>query len=124
MLSVLHRHRLKTAAFLIGVLLMMLGCGFDAVLKSPGPAAVSFVFSDTVLTRNTIVPLVVTVIADGVPQTHPYVIAFTYDPRVVSVTPDDSLVATGAGVDSINIRFKSTLRASVADTIIPIRVHP
>jgi hypothetical protein len=123
MLSALHRHRLKMAASLIGVPLMT-GCGFDAVLKSPGPTAVSFVFSDTLLARSTTVPLVVTVIAGGVPQSHPYLIAFTYNPSVVSVTPDDSLVATAVGVDSINIRFKSTLRAKVADTIISIRVHP
>lgn len=123
MVAAAYRHRQGIAALVVGISLMM-GCGFDAVLKSPGPADVSFVFSDTVLTRNTTVPLVVTVIAGGVPQTHPYVIAFTYDPRVVSVTADDSLVASGSGVDSINIRFQSTLRASVADTIISIRVHP
>jgi hypothetical protein len=122
MLSVLHRHCLKTAAFLIGVPLMM-GCGFDAVLKSPGPAAVSFVFSDTLLTNGSAVPLVVGVIAGGVAQQHPNLIAFTYNPNVVGVSAgDDSLVARHIGVDSINIRFQSTLRAATADTVIRIRV--
>jgi len=103
----------------------MMGCGFDAILKSPGPAAVSFVFSDTVLTINTTVPLVVTVIAGGVPQAHPSLITFTYNPSVIGVTAgDDSLVARRAGTDSINIRFQSTLRTGVDDTVIPIRVHP
>jgi|ERR1041384_3179481 hypothetical protein len=124
MLSVLRRHQLRTTALVIGVSLTM-SCGFDAILKSPGPAAVSFVFSDTVLTLNTTVPLVVTVIAGGVPQAHPNLITFTYNPSVIGVTAgDDSLVARRSGTDSINIRFQSTLRAGVDDTVIPIRVHP
>ncbi len=103
----------------------MMGCGFDAVLKSPGPADVSFVFTDTLLTVNTTVPLVVTVIAGGVPQTHPYLIAFTYNPSVVGVSAaDDSLIPRRSGTDSINIRFQSTLRTAAVDTIIPIRVKP
>jgi len=103
----------------------MTGCGFDAVLKSPGPADVSFVFSDTVLVLNSTVPLVVTVIAGGVPQAHPNLIVFPYNPLVIGVTGgDDSLIARRSGTDSINIRFQSTLRPVPADTVIPIRVHP
>jgi hypothetical protein len=122
MLSVLHRHQLKSAAVVIGVSLMM-GCGFDAVLKSPGSAEVSFVFTDTLLTNGRAVPLVVGVIAGGVTQQHPNLIAFTYNPNVVGVSAgDDSLIARRIGIDSINIRFQSTLRAAAADTIIRIRV--
>ena len=124
MLSVPHRHRRKSEAFVIGVFLMM-GCGFDAVLKSPGPAAVSFVFSDTVLTVGTTVPLVVTVIASGVPQTHPYLQAHTFNSAVISVTGGgDSLTAYRSGTDSISIHFQSSLRTGAVDTVIPIRVHP
>lgn len=120
----LFRHGLRTAVFVIGISLVT-ACGFDAILKSPGPAAVSFVFSDSVLAVGTTIPLVVTVIANGVPQAHPNLIAFTYNPTVVGVSAgDDSLVARRSGVDSINIRFQSTLRPAAADTIIPIRVHP
>jgi hypothetical protein len=124
MLSLGYRHRLTSAVCVIGVSLMM-GCGFDAVFKSPGPADVSFVFSDTVLTSGSTVPLVVTVVAAGAVQTHPYLVAFTYNPSVVGVTAgDDSLVARRSGTDSINIRFQSSLRTDVVDTVIPIRVHP
>ncbi len=124
MLSVLDRHPLRRAAFVIGVILMM-GCGFDAVLKSPGPADVSFVFSDTVLTNGNTVPLVVTVIAGGVPQTHPYLQVHTFNSAVISVTGGgDSLTAYRSGTDSISIRFESSLRTRAVDTVIPIRVHP
>lgn len=117
-------HGLKTAVFVIGVSLTM-GCGFDAILKSPGPANVSFVFSDTILALNDSLPLVVTVIAGGVPQAHPSLIAFTDNPTVVSVTAgDDSLIARRSGVVNLNLRFQSTLRALPADTVIPLRVHP
>jgi len=117
-------YREVKTAVVMGIPLMM-GCGFDAVLKSPGPADVRFVFSDTVLTLNTTVPLVVTVIAGGVPQAHPDLITFTYNPNVIGVTAgDDSLVARRSGTDSINIRFQSTLRSGVDDTVIAIRVHP
>ncbi len=106
MLSGLYSNRLKRTASVIGVFLMM-GCGFDAVLKSPGPAAVSFVFTDTVLTNGSC----------------PDLIAFTYNPNVVGVSAgDDSLIARHIGIDSINIRFQSTLRAATADTVIRIRV--
>jgi hypothetical protein len=122
MLSVLDRHPLRKAAFVIGVCLMM-GCGFDAVLKSPGPADVRFVFSDTLLTNGSSVPLVVGVIASGTTQQHPNLIAFTYNPNVVGVSAgDDSLIARHIGIDSINIRFQSTLRAAAADTVIRVRV--
>lgn len=117
-------HGLKTAVFVIGVSLTM-GCGFDAILKSPGPANVSFVFSDTILALNDSLPLVVTVIAGGVPQAHPSLIAFTDNPTVVSVTAgDDSLIARRSGVVNLNLRFQSTLRAFPADTVIAMRVHP
>ena len=122
MLSGLCSHRLKRTASVIGVSLMM-GCGFDAVLKSPGPAEVSFVFTDTLLTNGSVVPLTVDVIAGGVTQQHPNLIAFTYNPNVVGVSAgDDSLIARHTGVDSINIRFQSTLRAATADTVIRVRV--
>ena len=123
MLSGLYSNRLKRAASVIGVFLMM-GCGFDAVLKSPGPpAAVSFVFTDTLLTNGSVVPLTVDVIAGGVTQPHPNLIAFTYNPNVVGVSAGDaSLIARRTGTDSINIRFQSTLRAATADTVIRIRV--
>ncbi|HEX9394347.1 MAG TPA: hypothetical protein VF923_06830 [Gemmatimonadales bacterium] len=112
------------AASLIGVPLMM-GCGFDAVLKSPGPTAVSFVFSDTLLTAGHTVPLAVSVIVGGVPQAHPYLMTFTDNPTVVDVTPQgDSLIARRSGVANITFRFKSTLRTSVADTTLPMRVRP
>jgi hypothetical protein len=124
MVALPYRHRQRVAALAIGASLVV-GCGFDAVLKSPGPAAVSFVFSDTVLTVGTTVPLVLTVIAGGVPQAHPNLIMFTYNPSVIGVTAgDDSLVGRRSGTDSINIRFQSTLRTSVDDTVIAIRVHP
>ncbi len=124
MLSVLHRHRLKRTAFVIGVSLMM-GCGFDAVFQSPGPATVSFVFADTNLTVGTTVPLVVTVIAGGVAQAHPNLIAFTDDSTVVDLTAgDDSLAALRTGFASLTLKFQSALRTGVADTVIPIRVKP
>jgi hypothetical protein len=124
MVSAGFPHGQRTAVFVIGISLMM-GCGFDAILKSPGPAAVSFVFNDTVLTLNTTVPLVVTVLAGGVPQAHPYLVAFSYNPSVFDFTAgDDSLIARRAGTDSMHIGFQSTLRAGVSDTIITIRVHP
>jgi|SRR5689334_24485293 len=117
-------HGLKTAVFVIGVSLVM-ACGFDAILKSPGPADVTFAFSDSVLVLNDTVPLVVTVIAGGVPQAHPSLIAFTDNPTVVGVTGgDDSLIARRSGVVNLNLRFQSTLRALPADTVIPMRVHP
>ena len=122
MLSRRREQSLKRTASVIGVFLMM-GCGFDAVLKAPGPAAVSFVFTDTLLTNGSSVPLVVGVIAGGVTQQHPNLIAFTYNPNVVGVSAgDDSLIARRTGTDSINIRFQSTLRAATADTVIRIRV--
>jgi hypothetical protein len=112
----------RIAAVVIGISLTM-GCGFDAVLKAPGPAAVRFVFSDTLLTLDTTLPLTVTVIAGGVPQAHPYLITFSYNPTVIRLTAgDDSLIALHVGSDSINIRFQSSLRAVAADTVIPIRV--
>jgi hypothetical protein len=103
----------------------MTACGFDAVLKSPGSATVSFVFSDTLLTLGTTVPLRIAVIAGGVPQAHPSLIAFTYNPSVVGVNAaDDTIIPRRAGNDSINIRFQSALRAAAADTVIAIRVKP
>jgi hypothetical protein len=124
MLSLPHRHRLKIVAFVIGASLMM-GCGFDAVLKSTGPATVRLVFTDTLLTAGDIVPLVVTVIAGGVPQAHPNLIAFTDNPTVVGVNAgDDSLIAYRAGVVSIHLRFQSSLRPIPADTVIAMRVRP
>ena len=124
MLSKGFPHRLKTAVFVVGISLMM-GCGFDAILKSPGPAEVTFVFSDTVLVLNDTVPLAVTVIAGGVPQAHPNLIAFTDNPTVVAVTAgDDSLVAQRSGVVNLHLRFQSALRTVPADTAIPMRVHP
>jgi hypothetical protein len=123
MLAAPSRHWQSIAAVVIGISPMM-GCGFDAVLKSPGPAPVSFVFSDTLLTLGTTLPLAVTVIAGGVPQAHPYLIAFSYNPAVIGLTAgDDSLIAQHVGADSINIRFQSSLRAVAADTVIPIRVQ-
>ena len=102
-----------------------MGCGFDAILKSAGPADVSFVFSDSVMVLGDTVPLNVTVIAGGVPQAHPNLIVFPYNPSVIGVTAgDDSLIARRSGSDSINIRFQSTLRPVAADTVISIRVHP
>src|SRR5260221_12138350 len=99
----------------------MMGWGFDPVLKGPGPAAVSFVFTDTLLTNGSSVPLVVGVIAGGVTQQHPNLIAFTYNPNVVGVSAgDDSLIARRTGTASINIRFQSTLRAATADTVMRI----
>ena len=122
MVAAPSRHWQRTVAVVIGVPLMM-ACGFDAVLKSPGPAPVSFQFSDTLLTLDTILPLTVTVIAGGVAQAHPYLITFSYNPTVIGLTAgDDSLIARHVGSDSINIRFQSSLRAVAADTVIPIRV--
>ena len=117
-----YRHRIAVAV--IGTSLMM-GCGFDAVLKSPGPAAVTFVFADTLLTKGDSLPLVVTVIAGGVPQAHPSLIAYTDNPTVLGVTAgDDSLVAQRQGVVNLNLRFQSSLRAVPADTAIHVRVRP
>ena len=117
------QHGLRTAVFVIGVSLTT-GCGFDAILKSPGPADVTFAFSDSVLVVNDTVPLVVTVIAGGVPQAHPNLIAFTDNPIVVGVTAgDDSLIARRTGTVNLNLRFQSTLRPSPADTVIRLRVH-
>lgn len=119
----LHRHRLKRAVIVIGGLLMT-GCGFDAVLKSPGPAAVTFVFGDTVLVLGSTVPLAVAVMAGGATQTHPSLIAFTDNPTVVGLTGgDDSLVAHRTGVTNLDLKFQSSLRAA-AETVIAIRVRP
>lgn len=124
MLSSGSPHGLKTAVFVIGISLMM-GCGFDAILKSPGPAPVTFVFTDTLLTVGTTVPLVVAVIAGGVPQAHPSLIAYTDNPTIVGVTPgDDSLVPQRSGVVNLNLRFQSSLRAAPVDTVIGMRVRP
>jgi len=110
MLSGLYSNRLKRTASVIGVFLMM-GCGFDAVLKSPGPAAVSFVFTDTVLTNGSSVPLVVGVIAGGVTQQHPNLIAFTYNPNVVGVSAGDDFV-----IDRAEIRAGETLWLAIGAT--------
>src|SRR2546430_487704 len=97
MLSGLRGQSLKRTVSVIGVSLMT-GCGFDAVLKAAGPADVRFAFSDTVLVLNTTVPLNVTVIAGGVPQTHPNLVVFAYNPLVIGVTGgDDSLIARRSG---------------------------
>ncbi len=124
MLSGLRKQSLKRTASVIGVSLMM-GCGFDAVLQSAGPADVSFVFSDTLLANGDTVPLLVRVLAGGVPQAHPYVITFTDNPTIVDVTAaGDSLIARRAGVTNITFRFQTTLRTSVAETTLNMRVRP
>ena len=116
-------YREVKTAVVMGIPLMM-GCGFDAVLKSPGPATVTFVFTDTLLTLGTTVPLVVTVIAGGVPQSHVSLIAFTDNPTVVGLTAaDDSLVTHRTGFTNLDLRFQSSLRAT-AETVIAIRVRP
>ena len=113
----------RAAVFVIASSLMA-SCGFDAVLKSPGPAAVTFVFSDTLLTLGATVPLTVTVIAGGAPQEHPSLIAFTDNPTVVGLTAgDDSLTAHRTGQTNLDLKFQSSLRAA-AETLIAIRVRP
>ena len=113
----------RAAVFVIATSLMA-SCGFDAVLKSPGPADVRFVFSDTLLTLGTTVPLVVTVLAGGAPQAHPSLVAFTTDPTVVGLTAgDDSLAAHRSGFANLDLKFQSSLRAA-AETVITIRVRP
>src|SRR6476660_83495 len=102
MVAAPFRYGYAIAVAVIGTSLMM-GCGFDAVLKSPGPANVTFVFGDTLLTLGDSVPLIVTVIAAGVPQTHPSLIAFTDNPTILGVTAgDDSLVTHRQGVVNLN----------------------
>lgn len=124
MVAARYWHREIKAAVVIGISLTM-GCGFDAVLKSPGPAAVTFVFTDTLLTVGDSVPLAVTVIAGGVPQAHANLIAFTDNPIVVGVNDgDDSLFALHAGVVNLHLRFQSALRPVPADTALSMRVRP
>jgi hypothetical protein len=125
MLPWLYGHRLRIAAFTIAVTLLV-GCGFDAIFQFPGPGDVHFVFGDTVLTRGTTVPFVVTVIAGGTALARPHVTAFTYNAAVFTLTTGgDSLVALRNGQDSINIRFLSSLLTGVAaDTVIHVRVKP
>jgi hypothetical protein len=117
---------MRIAALAIGVSPLMMGCGFDAIFQSPGPGDVHFVFGDTVLTRGTTVPLVVTVIAGGTALANPQLTVFTYNTAVVKLTTQgDSLAALKVGQDSINIRFQSSLLTGVpADTVIRLRVKP
>ena len=125
MLAAPYRHWLRIAALAVGVSLTM-GCGFDAIFQSPGPGDIHFVFGDTVLTRGTTVPLVVTVIAGGTALANPRLTVFTYNAAVFKVNAlGDSLVALRTGRDSINIRFLSSLLTGApADTVIAVRVKP
>ena len=114
----------------LGILasLVLAGCGFGDLFRPPGPAAgVTFVFqSATDLVVGDRVPLVVSVIADGMTLPNPHLVITSLDTMRLRLTPaHDSLIAVRQGSPQLELRLvASVITGDAPDTVQTIRVHP
>jgi hypothetical protein len=108
--------------------LLLAGCGFGDVFKSPGPAAgVVFVFqSDTSLAVGDTVPLVVAVFADAEILANPRFVVTSLDTTRLAITPSfDAMIGISQGKADLEVRLVGSIITGAApDTIHPIRVRP
>jgi hypothetical protein len=114
----------------LGILasLVLAGCGFGDLFRAPGPAeGVTFVFQSTTnLVVGDRVPLVVSVIADGMTLANPHLVITSLDTTRLRLTPShDSLIAVRQGSPELELRLvASVITGDAPDTVQIIRVHP
>ena len=112
------------AAALTAVLLAA-GCGLTDVFVGAGPGAVVFVWEgDSVIGRDEVVPIRVTVLADGEPLIDPRLLITVADTTTIALVPTgDSLVGRRSGRADVLVELRSSLTTGVpSDTTVSIRV--
>jgi len=119
--------RVTVAGMALACALIPAGCAVFDALGPTGPRGVSFAFAgDTVLSVGQIVPVAVTVMAQGVPLTgQPLRYAITPDStRVTLNAAGDSLIGCRAGQATLLVQLlhSSSVGTATPDTAIGLRV--
>jgi hypothetical protein len=103
------------------------GCGLSDVFATPGAGAVVFVWEgDSVLGGGQVVPIRITVLADGEPLPAPRLLVTVpvSDTDIIALdTSGDSIVAKRSGSGDVMVELLSSLTTGVPpDTVFTIRV--
>jgi hypothetical protein len=103
------------------------GCGLSDVFTTPGPGAVVFVWEgDSVLADGQVIPILITVLADGEPLVTPRLEVTVPDTDTTIIALDttgDSIVAKRSGRGDVVVELRSSLTTGVPpDTVFTIRV--
>lgn len=117
---------LRLALALCGAALAA-GCGLSDVFATPGAGAVVFVWGeDSVLGSGQVIPISVTVLADGEPLLAPRLLVTVPvgDTDIIALHPSgDSIVAKRSGSGDVMVQLLSSLTTGAPpDTVFSLRV--
>lgn len=101
------------------------GCGLSDVFAAPGAGAVVFVWEgDSVLGNGQVIPIAITVLADGQPVITPRLLVTIPDTTIIALDASgDSIVAKRSGRGDVAVELLSSLTTGVPpDTVFTIRV--
>lgn len=101
------------------------GCGLADVFATPSTGAVVFVWGgDSVLGGGQVIPIRITVLADGEPLAAPRLAVTIPDTTIIALdATGDSIVAKRSGRGDIAVELRSSLTTGVPpDTVFTIRV--
>ena len=101
------------------------GCGLSDVFASPGAGAVVFVWEgDSVLGGGQVIPIRISVLAEGEPLAAPRLEVTIPDTTIIALdATGDSIVAKRSGRGDVVVELRSSLTTGVhPDTVFTIRV--
>jgi hypothetical protein len=119
------RPALRRLAFVPATALLTAACGVADVFTSAGAGGVVFVWeSDSVIGRDEVIPVRITVLADGEPLADPRLVITVPDTSHIAPTANgDSLIGRQSGRGDVVVELLSSLTTGVPpDTVFSIRV--
>jgi len=101
------------------------GCGLSDVFATPGAGTLVFVWEgDSVLGAGQVMPIRITVLADGEPLVAPRLVVTVPDTTNIALdATGDSIVAKRSGRGDVRVELRSSLSTGVPpDTVLSLRV--